>query len=206
MEKWTTTPTQIIGWLRYTRCLCFKSFTMSSIDKHLLRQKRKYESDSKWEKWHTNRWIAGLIRTLTKKSCPSFGIKNNNCKCFFNYHWSVSSILRVMFVTLSPSLLITFITFFPERAAVWLDLGSSASSSRNSRKSGSVLRDGCTDTRERKRSKAARRRSKNWNKKGDKIIQREAGSEKSSKPRSSNPNLNLSSLSWTKINFSRKPS
>uniref|UniRef100_A0A6B0UHH5 Uncharacterized protein n=1 Tax=Ixodes ricinus TaxID=34613 RepID=A0A6B0UHH5_IXORI len=47
----------------------------------------------------------------------------------------------------------------PLRAAVLVARGSSASSSRNSRKSGSTRSDGCWAVRCRKRSRAARLRS-----------------------------------------------
>ena len=40
--------------------------------------------------------------------------------------------ININFHTRSPTLLIIFITFFPDRAAVWFDFGSSASSSKNS--------------------------------------------------------------------------
>ena len=77
------------------------------------------------------------------------------------HHSSVSSILTVMLVILSTPLVMKRITFFPESAEVWLDLGSSHSFSRNSRRSGSVRSEGCEAVRARKRSRAARLRSTN---------------------------------------------
>ena len=45
---------------------------------------------------------------------------------------SVSSILVAYWLTLSPSLVMALRTLLPDRVEVWLALGSSASSSRNS--------------------------------------------------------------------------
>ena len=93
--------------------------------------------------------------------------RNRNFRGFtvlmlWNYHSSVSSILTLMLDKLSPTLLISFITFLEDRVEVWTDFGRSASCSRNSRKSGSVRKIGWAAVRFIKRSKAALRRSTNW--------------------------------------------
>ena len=64
---------------------------------------------------------------------------------------------------LSPILLIIFIILFPDTAAVWLAFGNSVSSSKNSRKSGSVRREACAAVLFKNLSNAARRFSTNCN-------------------------------------------
>ena len=79
------------------------------------------------------------------------------------YQSSVSSNFNVIFVILSPILLIIFIILFPDTAAVWLAFGNSVSSSKNSRKSGSVRREACAAVLFKNLSNAARRFSTNCN-------------------------------------------